>query len=380
MSGPSAVSLAEPGLGGRPRCNPAPRRRGPRPLALHLALAAATRDPPACLPTRFLAGLQAYWRHPYRRRLAEPPTVWSEGSTRLLDYGPPGGAPLLAVPSLINRAYILDLAPARSLLRYLAGHGLRPLLVDWGVPGPRERRTTLDDYVTGRLTTALREAQRVGGAPPVLLGYCMGGLLATALAARQPHRVAGLALLATPWDFHADRLTPALRALLAAAADAGGLLGGLPVELVQCLFACIDPLAVARKFARFGELAPDSPEALGFVAIEDWLNDGVPLGAAVAHECLLGWYGENRPARGRWQIGGQPVEPERIALPSLLAIPTRDRIVPPASAAALAARLPRASVLRPQGGHIGMVVGGDARQQLWTPLAAWLQRIAAMQK
>ena len=375
MSSPSALSLAARD----PRGGGAPPRRGPRPLALHLALAAASREPAGRLPARFLAGLQAYWRHPYRRGLAEPPALWRAGGTRLLDYGPPGGVPLLVVPSLINRAYILDLAPGCSLLRHLAGQGLRPLLVDWGAPGPRERRMSLDRYVMERLTAALAVARRAGGAPPLVLGYCMGGLLATALAARRPGEVAGLALLATPWDFHAGAVTPALRALLSAAARAGGLLGGLPVELMQSLFAGIDPLAVARKFAGFGELDQASPEAQSFVAIEDWLNDGVPLGAEVAQDCLLGWYGQNRPARGCWQIGGEAVVPERIAVPGLVAIPTRDRIVPPASAAALAARLPQATLLRPAGGHVGMVAGRSAAQQLWAPLAAWLRRIAAMQ-
>ncbi len=127
---------------------------------------------------------------------------------------------------------------------------------------------------------------------------------------------------------------------------------------------------MARKFARFAELDPRSAEALGFVAIEDWLNDGVALGAEVADECLRGWYGENRPARGGWRLAGDAVRPERIAVPCLVAIPTRDRIVPPASAAALAASLPGATLLRPNGGHVGMVAGGNARQELWTPLAA----------
>ena len=45
------------------------------------------------------------------------------------------------------------------------------------------------------------------------------------------------------------------------------------------------------------------------------------------------------------------------------------------SAAALAAR-----AVWPDGGHVGMVVGGRARLRLWTPLAAWLRRIAAMPK
>src|SRR5262249_8508228 len=130
----------------------------------------------------FLRGLERYRHHPYRRPLADPPVIWREGATQLLDYGPPDGAPVLVVPSLINRAYILDLAPGKSLLRFLAEAGLRPLLVDWGRPGPAERRFTLTDYIAGRLVRALDAAAAAAGGPLAVVGYCMGGLLALALA------------------------------------------------------------------------------------------------------------------------------------------------------------------------------------------------------
>jgi polyhydroxyalkanoate synthase len=99
----------------------------------------------------FLRGLERYRNHPYRRRIADPPAIWEEGTTRLLDYAPEGGTPLLVVPSLVNRGYVLDLAAERSFLRHLAGRGIRPLLVDWGAPGPLERGFSLTDYVAGRL-------------------------------------------------------------------------------------------------------------------------------------------------------------------------------------------------------------------------------------
>ena len=59
------------------------------------------------------------------------------------------------VPSLVNRAYVLDLAPGRSMLRWLAERGIRPVLLDWGWPGAAERSFTLTDYVAGRLERAL---------------------------------------------------------------------------------------------------------------------------------------------------------------------------------------------------------------------------------
>ena len=59
---------------------------------------------------RFLAGIEGYRAHPYRRRLEDPPVLWQAGTTRVLAFGgEASGAPVLLVPSLINRAYILDL-------------------------------------------------------------------------------------------------------------------------------------------------------------------------------------------------------------------------------------------------------------------------------
>ena len=58
-----------------------------------------------------LRGIERYRHHPYRRPDDETPVLWQQGATRILDYGPADGAPLLVVPSLINKAYVLDLLP-----------------------------------------------------------------------------------------------------------------------------------------------------------------------------------------------------------------------------------------------------------------------------
>jgi len=399
-------------------------RLGPRPLPLHLAAAAAswtsgiaawplwksvspgsnplwpeplrraaerlaslTPDAATAALTReatrraaaFLAGLERYAHHPYRRDVPAPPVLWQAGSARLRDYGsteggPADGLPLLVVPSLVNRAYVLDLTAERSLLRFLSARGLRPLLLEWDVPDAEERGFTLTDIVVRRLEPALDAARAAAGGPIGLLGYCMGGTLAAALAARRPGDIAGVAFMAAPWDFHAGAPRQAEIGRMAAAAcrPLVGALGVLPVDAIQALFATLDPLTALRKFSAFGRLDPESAEAARFVALEDWLNDGIPLPGPVALECLAGWYGENTPGRGLWPVDGTPVRPEAIRLPSLHLIPARDRIVPPAAARALADRIPGAERIEPTLGHIGMVVAGGAEAQVWRPLAAWL--------
>ena len=153
--------------------------------------------------------------------------------------------------------------------------------------------------------------------------------------------------------------------------------GELPVDIIQGLFASLDPQLVLRKFLAFARLDPESPKVAAFVALEDWLNDGVALSAPVARECLGGWYGDNTPARGAWRVAGQVIDPRRLARPSLCMIPAQDRIVPPPSARALSDALPGAEILVPRLGHIGMMVSAGAERQVWRPLAEWLKARAA---
>lgn len=326
----------------------------------------------------FLAGVKAYRDHPYRRTLEPMPVVWSQGSTRLLDYGTPGakGTPVLVVPSLVNRAYVLDLTPRRSLIRYLARKGLRPFLIDWGAPGEAEKAFGLDEYIGLRLFAALDAVTALAG-KPALLGYCMGGLLTLGLAALRPNDLLGQVLMAVPWDFHrptslaAQPLT-ALREPIERTIDR---LGELPGDMLQILFALQDPGAVERKFRQFGKSNQGQAAARRFVALEDWANDCVPLTASVARETFFGWYGDNLPGRGQWQVMGQPVQPRRLRHPALVVVPARDRIVPAESARPLADALPNGRRLIIDGGHVGMLIGARAVTELYAPVATFLGRM-----
>jgi polyhydroxyalkanoate synthase len=95
----------------------------------------------------------------------------------------------------------------------------------------------------------------------------------------------------------------------------------------------------------------------------------------VAREALGGWYGANTPGRGAWRVAGLVVNPATFSLPAFCAIPARDRLVPAASARALAEKLPQVSIIEPSAGHIGMVAGTNAQTALWRPFAAWVHSL-----
>jgi polyhydroxyalkanoate synthase len=321
--------------------------------------------------SEFITGIRAYRDHPYRRPATQAEPIWQEGSSSLLDYGGTG-RPVLLVPSLINRAEILDLRPGASFCAWLRDNGHRPLLLDWGPPGDAETDFDLDAYITRRLGGALDAATKLAGGPVPMVGYCMGGLLTLASALANPGKVSGLALLATPWDFHADQSGQTGMLSIAATLPNAPGTPPLPIDLIQALFASLQPNLIQAKFRRFATMETDAPETQAFVALEDWLNDGVELTAPAARDCLIGWYRDNTPDSGTWMVAGKTVDPAGLNCPAFVALPTRDRIVPPASAGALATALPDPTVIEPRAGHIGMMIGHRAEAALWEPLGAWL--------
>ncbi len=329
----------------------------------------------------FADGVASYRRLCRPARPLDPPVIWRHGAARIFDYGATAkeakdGQPLLVIPSLINRSYILDLLPGLSLMRYLAGRGFRPLLLDWDWPGDRELEYSLDDYIGGVLEDALAAVNTICGRKPSLIGYCMGGNLALALAGRRPDDISSLVLMATPWDFHTGgggemvgikAMRPGLEALL-------GALGFLPVDVLQSLFVGLDPYLPVRKFRRFARLDKRSRRARHFLALEDWLNDGVPLAARVARQCLFDWYLANATMNEAWTVGGRVVRAGEVTARTLVIIPEQDYIVPPASARPLAEAIPGAESWTLAAGHIGMVAGSRALKMLYEPLARWLKK------
>lgn len=324
---------------------------------------------------KMLDGIGLYWGHGFHRPDPDHPVVWQEGETRVFAFANDNaGPPVLVVPSLVNKSYILDLEESCSFCAALAASGLSPYLIDWGEPGEAELTYNLSDYVL-RLERAFRwlADSVAAGAMVGLVGYCMGGLLALPLAIRQQAIVEKLVLLATPWDFHAG-YTPAAQTADATATvceTITGTFGKMPVDWIQAMFMSLDPLLAFKKFQQFTSIDVDSPAARRFVLLEDWLNDGVSLSTKVSMETIVGWYAENKTKSLGWEIDGSIVDPADYSGETLVVIPTADRIVPPESALAITERLEDVRLLRPSLGHIGMMSSRGA-DELWGRVAKFL--------
>ena len=334
----------------------------------------------------FMKGLRAY-----QSSEALPParddvqTVWQSGTTRLLDYAPKSqGSVVLVVPSLVNRFAILDIEEKRSFLRFVASQGFRPLVIDWDAPGEDEKGFSLSDYMTKRLLPILDVTEALAAGRGVhLLGYCMGGVLALALALRRTEAVRSLTLMATPWDFSVGGVggvpaasTPVGRFFLDQALQWQPYLekvGIVPPAIVQTVLTSFQPLSILQKFTKFASQPQDTEAARRFVLTEDWLNDGVALTVPVARECLQDWYENNALASLSWPLAGTKIDPRQIDMPTYIMVPQHDRIVPPASALPLASLIRGATLIQPEVGHIGLMSGEKAKALVWEPFIKWLR-------
>ena len=84
--------------------------------------------------------------------------------------------PLVIVPSVVNKFYILDLAPESSFVRYCVSQGYTVFMVSWRSASPTLQHLTWDDYVEKGVIAAIDVASEITKQEKVnALGYCVGG-------------------------------------------------------------------------------------------------------------------------------------------------------------------------------------------------------------
>lgn len=389
-------------------------RTGPSPLAAHIGLATAQKSYEDILghvsvlnqneknPEIFsvpgqtskaiqdmLLGIQKYHAHPYVSKRDDLETIWQKGEVRILrpaqkskKNNPDTRKPLVVlVPSLINGANILDLMPEQSLLHWLCAQEIDAVLLDWGESCADTGMQNLHDVITQRLVPALCFLREFNRDNFHALGYCMGGTMLAGAACQKEAGLQSLIMLAAPWDFHAGSQALLQRIQFWAPTVLTALQEKdfLPPEWLQVLFASLDPALTAQKFARFNGMDQKSAEARIFVAVEDWLNNGLALPSNLARQCIKNWFLDNDPGRGCWQIKGEIIAPEKIKCPVFVIASDKDRLVELPSARSFQNDNSKSAFLNPACGHISMMAGRQCRKKVWEPIAKWIHSYCAAQ-
>lgn len=287
-------------------------------------------------------------------------------------------APILIIPSLINRHYILDLMPGKSLVRFLLDQGFDVAMIDWGTPGDEDRHVTFERYVDSYIHHAIRALCRETHAEQaVLLGYCLGGTMAAIHAALRPENVAGLIALTAPINFHNSGLlstwcrtrTFDVETLIKAC-------GNAPWHLMQASFQWLKPTLSANRVLHLMRRQADREFIDGSTALDLWANDNVSFPGECYRDFIQQLYRDNGLIEGTLSVGGERVDFSRLACPILNIAASDDHIVPRDASAALRALAAASSDftdLVTPGGHIGAVISRRATHTLWPQIDHWLK-------
>ncbi len=308
--------------------------------------------------------------------------VYREDKLTLYRYRPLNtavrGPAVLICYALVNRPWMMDLQPDRSLIRGLLRQGIDVFLIDWGYPDGADRLLDLDDYVNGYLLHCVDKVCELRSEAQVnLLGVCQGGTLSLCFTALHPGKVSKLITMVTPVDFQTpdDVLSKWVQQLDVDALVAAS--GNVPGDFLNAAFVTLMPFRLlSQKYVALLDMAQDRTRLENFLRMEKWIFDSPDQPGALFAQFVKNLYQHNRLIRGELRIGDRTVQLRNIRQPVFNVFATEDHLVPPAASRCLQHHLgsTRYAELAFAGGHIGIYVSGKAQQQIPAALAEWLNR------
>ena len=271
------------------------------------------------------------------RDLAVTPgaVVARDAVAEVLQYAPATDTvyqrPVLVVPPPIGRFYFLDLRPGRSFVEYAAGRGLQTFMLSWRNPTSGQGHWDLDTYAAA-VSAAIDTVRQVTGSPDVnLIGFCAGGIIATALlnhlAATGDQRVHSMSYAVTLLDFGLRAPITAFsgRALISLAGHRSRRTGIITSRQMGSAFTWLRPDDLVFNYWVNNYLMGEQPPAFDILA---WNADGTNLPGAL-HGQFLDIFRDNLLTRpGQLSVLGTRLELENIKLPTFVTGAVTDHLTP----------------------------------------------------
>jgi polyhydroxyalkanoate synthase len=254
----------------------------------------------------------------------------------LLQYAPQTSKvreyPLLLTPPMINKYYIADLAPDRSMMEYAVKSGQQVFAISWRNPTEQHADWDLDTYA-GAVLEALEAVEEITGADKThVMGLCAGGMVLSTVVAHlaaqgEQNRIAGLTLGVTVLDQHNAGTTGAFmgeNTAMAATAESArkGYLSGRSLAGV---FAWLRPNDLIWNYWVSNYLMGKTPPAFDILY---WNSDATNLPAGLHRDFMEMALDNALTKPGAATVLGTPVDLSKITVPSYVVAGIADHITP----------------------------------------------------
>jgi polyhydroxyalkanoate synthase len=318
--------------------------------------------------------------------------IYTEDKMKLIHYIPTVAkthpVPILIVYALVNRFYILDLQPDKSVIKKLLEEGFDVYVIDWGYPSGPDRYLTLDDYVNGYLHNSVEKIKDVCGLDKItLLGVCQGGTFSIMYAALHPENVQNLVTLVAPVNFDSNK---GILNLWAKGLDVDKIVdyyGIVPGDFLNSAFLLLDPLRLmidkyVGMFDRIECNADDETASIrnedyikNFLRMEKWIFDSPDQAGETFRQFMKDCYQKNLLIKNEMVLNGKKINLKNITMPVLNVMAEFDHLVPNDASIPLADAISSSDkdTLVFQTGHIGIFVGSKSQKEVCPKIAAWLK-------
>ena len=307
--------------------------------------------------------------------------VYEENKLELLHYesltDEQHRTPILVVFALINKPFILDLQPDRSVVRRLLEAGHDVYLIDWNEPSRLDRHLTIDDYVNRYIDNCVDVVRERSGVDRInLLGYCMGGTMTTMYTALHGEKVRALGLMAAGLCFDG---TGGVLELWGEdeyydPRDVVDVYGNVPSEMLDVGFALMDPVAnYVSKYVRLYDNLENDEFVENFARMEQWLEEGIDLAGETYVQFLEDIYQDNKLYNNELYLGDEHVDITGIEVPILQIVGEYDHLIPPETSKPFNDVVGSEDVetIEYPTGHIGLSVSGSTHRDVWPRVAEW---------
>jgi polyhydroxyalkanoate synthase len=273
------------------------------------------------------------------RNLATTPgsVVYRSPVMELIQYRSVGNEvhtrPLLIAPPQINKFYVFDLVPEKSIVQYALKGGLQTFTISWKNPTPAKSHFGLDTYV-GALEEAVDVMRDITGSADVnIWGSCSGGITTSALlgnlAARGQAKVCSATIAVCVLDMSMTQnstagifVTPESIVAAKSASQGAGVVEGR--DLAR-MFAWMRPNDLIWNYWVNNYLLGNTPPAFDILY---WNNDTTRLSARL-HADFLDLIDANPFVNaGRLDVRGVPLDMRRIDMDSYVVAGVTDHITP----------------------------------------------------
>ena len=314
----------------------------------------------------------------------EKDVVFSIGKMRLLHYKPLVSTrrqiktPLMITYALVNRQYMMDLQPDRSMIKAFLEAGLDVYVIDWGYPTAEDMYMTIDDHVNWYMDDCVDYIRKESGKDQInLLGVCQGGTFSTMYAALHPEKVKNLVTMVVPIDFSTN---DGLLFRWSRDMNIDSLIeaydGVVPGDVMNVAYLILKPLTLTLdKYVGMTDKWTDPTYLANFMRMEKWVFDSPAQVGATLSQFINDLYKGNKLIKGELELGGKKVDLNNITMPVLCACAEYDHLVPLSASRPFIDAIPSddKQFISFATGHIGMYTSSKSQKNIAPQIIEWIK-------